>query len=111
MPTVSMYCWIVAAAICILLAWPSTHDTLIPDELLAWPCAHDILIQDEHVTMLAGSSSGPAVAVASRVAPFALCEDTGGTLCSSLLHCAYKALHLAVMVSQHHALGADCHLG
>lgn len=26
----------------------------------------------------AGSSSGSAVAVASRVAPFALCEDTGG---------------------------------
>ncbi|DBB14631.1 TPA: hypothetical protein ACH3X3_004893 [Trebouxia sp. C0006] len=26
-----------------------------------------------------GSSSGPAVAVASRVAPFALCEDTGGS--------------------------------
>ena len=25
-----------------------------------------------------GSSSGPAVAVAARVAPFALCEDTGG---------------------------------
>ena len=26
----------------------------------------------------AGSSSGSAVAVAARVAPFALCEDTGG---------------------------------
>ena len=53
------------------------------------------------VTVLAGSSSGPAVAVASRVAPFALCEDTGGALC-----CDCKALHLADMVSQHLASGS-----
>ena len=39
------------------------------------------------VWMLSGSSSGSAVAVAARVAPLALCEDTGGKACPLVLLC------------------------
>ena len=36
-----------------------------------------------HVVLLAGSSGGSAVALSTRVAPFALCEDTGGLTLAS----------------------------
>lgn len=46
---------------------------------------HLVMISFEKVLVwTAGSSSGSAVAVASRVAPFALCEDTGGKLGSDI---------------------------
>lgn len=42
-------------------------------------CAH-IFKSVWHAFVHAGSSSGSGVAVAARVAPWALCEDTGGTV-------------------------------